>query len=78
MMRESQNRIRSMALIHQTLYQSKDFARVDFQNFLDSLVPTLISSYGVGIGARQAHACNPSTSCFPSTPQSRAAWWSTN
>jgi PAS domain S-box-containing protein len=47
MMRESQNRIRSMALIHQTLYESKDFARVDFRNFLDSLVPTLISSYGV-------------------------------
>jgi PAS domain S-box-containing protein len=47
MMRESQNRIRSMALIHQTLYESKDFARVDFRNFLESLVPTLISSYGV-------------------------------
>jgi two-component sensor histidine kinase len=36
-----------MALIHQTLYESKDFARVDFGRFLDSLVPTLISSYGV-------------------------------
>jgi PAS domain S-box-containing protein len=48
MLRESQNRIRSMALIHQTLYESKDFARVDFRNFLESLVPTLISSYGVG------------------------------
>jgi PAS domain S-box-containing protein len=48
LMRESQNRIRSMALIHQTLYQSKDFARVDFGRFLDSLVPTLVSSYGVG------------------------------
>jgi PAS domain S-box-containing protein len=47
LMRESQNRVRSMALIHQTLYESKDFARVDFGRFLDSLVPTLISSYGV-------------------------------
>jgi len=42
---ESQNRIKSMALIHQTLYQSKDFAEVDFQLFLDTLVPSLVSSY---------------------------------
>jgi PAS domain S-box-containing protein len=47
MLRDSQNRIRSMGLIHQTLYQSKDFAKVDFSHFLDSLVPTLIASYGV-------------------------------
>ena len=47
MLRDSQNRIRSMALIHQTLYQSKDFAGVDFGNFLDTLIPTLISSYGI-------------------------------
>ncbi len=47
MLRDSQTRIRSMALIHQTLYQSKNFAQVDFANFLDSLAPTLISSYGV-------------------------------
>jgi two-component sensor histidine kinase len=47
MLRESQNRIRSMALIHQTLYQSKDFAGVDFATFLETLIPTLISSYGI-------------------------------
>jgi PAS domain S-box-containing protein len=46
-LRESQNRIKSMALIHQTLYESKDFVQVDFANFLDTLAPTLISSYGV-------------------------------
>jgi two-component sensor histidine kinase len=46
MLRDSQNRIRSMALIHQTLYQSKDFAGVDFGTFIDTLIPTLISSYG--------------------------------
>jgi PAS domain S-box-containing protein len=45
-LRESQNRIKSMALIHQILYQSNDFARMDFNNFLDTLVPTLASSYG--------------------------------
>ncbi len=46
-LRDSQNRIRSMALIHQTLYQSHDFARVDFAGIVDSLVPTLVNSYGI-------------------------------
>jgi len=46
-LQSTQNRIRSMALIHQTLYQSKDFARVDFNAFLLSFVPTLIQSYSV-------------------------------
>lgn len=44
-LRDSQNRIRSMSLIHQTLYQSNDFARVDFQRFMDSLLPLLLESY---------------------------------
>jgi PAS domain S-box-containing protein len=47
MLRDSQNRIRSMAFIHQMLYQSRDFAQVDFSQFLESLVPVLVSSYGV-------------------------------
>lgn len=47
MLRDSQNRIRSMALIHQSLYQSNDFARVNFSNVLETLVPTLVESYGV-------------------------------
>lgn len=47
MLRESRNRIKSMALVHQTLYVSKDFARVDFSDFLDTMLPGLISSYAV-------------------------------
>ncbi len=47
MLRDSQNRVHSMALIHQTLYQSQDFAQVDFGVFLDSFVPVLISSYSL-------------------------------
>lgn len=50
LLRESQNRIKSMALIHQALYESKDFGRVDIGNFLDALVPNLISSYSVDPG----------------------------
>lgn len=45
MLRDSQNRIRSMALIHQSLYQSKDFAQVHFNSVLESLVPSIIESY---------------------------------
>lgn len=47
MLMDSQNRIQSMALIHQTLYQSNDFAKVEFAEFLGVLIPTLVSSYGV-------------------------------
>jgi PAS domain S-box-containing protein len=47
LLRDSQNRVRSMAQIHQTLYQSKNFAEVDIALFLDTLVPSLITSYVV-------------------------------
>jgi len=47
MLQSTQNRVRSMALIHQTLYQSNDFAHVDFEAFLRSFVPTLIQSYSL-------------------------------
>jgi PAS domain S-box-containing protein len=50
MLRDSQNRIRSMSMIHQTLYQSHDFAEVDFQRFLGELLPTLMDSYGTMAG----------------------------
>ena len=50
MLHESQNRIRSMALIHQTLYGSNDFAKVDFAEFLRTLIPILTGSYGVDAG----------------------------
>jgi PAS domain S-box-containing protein len=43
-LRDSQNRIRSLSLIHQTLYQSRDFAFVDFDAFLKQLLPQLVNS----------------------------------
>lgn len=45
-LRDSQNRIRSMSLIHQTLYLSQNFAQVDFHRFLGELLPRLTESYG--------------------------------
>jgi PAS domain S-box len=46
MFRESQNRVRSMALIHEKLYQSKDITRIDFAEYIRNLAGNLIRSYG--------------------------------
>ena len=45
--RESQTRVRTMALIHEKLYRSKDFAHIDFGEYLSSLVADLFQSYQV-------------------------------
>ncbi|MFZ6773444.1 sensor histidine kinase [Undibacterium sp. SXout7W] len=55
MLMDSQNRIQSMALIHQTLYQSNDFASVNFSSFLEALVPTIVTSFGIDTGNLQLH-----------------------
>jgi PAS domain S-box-containing protein len=41
----SQNRIRSIALIHETLYQSEDLGRIDFAHYIQKLATHLISIY---------------------------------
>jgi len=42
---ESQDRIRSMALVHQLLYKSKDLAHIDFLEYLRGVVESLVRSY---------------------------------
>lgn len=46
-LKESQDRIRSMALIHEKLYQSKNVGDIDFGGYIDTLVKALFRSYGV-------------------------------
>ncbi len=45
--RESQTRVRSMALIHEKLYQSKDLNKIEFSEYIESLIKDLFKSYNI-------------------------------
>ena len=45
MFQESQNRVRSMALIHEKLYTSEDLAHIDIAEYIHSLTHQLITTY---------------------------------
>lgn len=47
MLKESQNRIKAMGLIHEKLYRSEILASIDFKAYIKMLVDELIRSYGV-------------------------------
>ncbi|MFB2922152.1 PAS domain S-box protein [Aerosakkonema funiforme] len=42
---ESQNRVRSMALIHENLYRSKELSKIDFAEYIRGLTINLFRSY---------------------------------
>ncbi|MGD1702344.1 PAS domain-containing protein [Dapis sp. BLCC M229] len=42
---DSQNRIQTMALIHEQLYQSKDLGQIDFSEYIHTLIDNLFCSY---------------------------------
>ena len=44
---ESQSRIKSIALIHEKLYQSQDFTRIDFSDYIAKMVTHLFAIYKV-------------------------------
>jgi two-component sensor histidine kinase len=45
--KESQNRVITMALIHEELYQARDLARVDYGIYIRNLAGNLFKSYAV-------------------------------
>ena len=45
--RESENRIRAMAIIHNKLYRSLNYDKVDFADYVSTLIQNLYLSYGV-------------------------------
>ena len=49
--KDSQNRIKSMALIHDKLYQSKDLASIDFAEYTENLASHLFNTYSVSSSA---------------------------
>jgi PAS domain S-box-containing protein len=55
--RESESRIRSMAMIHEKLYQNESLARVDFSEYLSSLSSLLFSTYVAHPTAVQLTTC---------------------
>jgi two-component sensor histidine kinase len=48
--KESQHRVKSMALVHEKLYQSEDMVSVDFADYIRDLSDYLFHSYSVGNG----------------------------
>ncbi|MEG4404580.1 PAS domain S-box protein [Microcoleus sp. MON2_D5] len=45
MLKESQNRVSSMALVHEQLYQSKDLSKIDFAEYIQNLAHNLFQAY---------------------------------
>lgn len=50
MFKDSQNRIMSMSLVYEKLYQSKGLAKINFTEYMKELVNALFQSYGVRQG----------------------------
>ena len=49
-LRESQNRVKTMAMVHEKLYQSEDLKDINFKEYIENLVSDLFYSYGIKKG----------------------------
>ncbi|BDZ68966.1 PAS domain S-box protein [Methanobacterium ferruginis] len=50
LLQESQGRVKSMALVHEKLYQTADLARINVKEYIRSLTMNLFHSYSVNAG----------------------------
>lgn len=50
LLKESQDRVRSMAMVHELLYRSENLASVDFSHYAASLSTELLRTYGIPPG----------------------------
>jgi PAS domain S-box-containing protein len=46
-LKESQNRVRSMAMIHEELYRSGDLTHINFVNYVQNLIQKLLYAYNI-------------------------------
>jgi PAS domain S-box-containing protein len=46
-LKESQGRIKAMAMVHEKLYQSDNFSKINFKDYLTNLVSDIFYSYGI-------------------------------
>lgn len=49
-LKEMEDRIRTMALVHQKLYQSRNLSKIDFKEYIFDLANLLLKSYGISDG----------------------------
>ena len=47
--KESQNRVRSMSMIHEEVYQSDDIAKIDFRSYIKHFIKSLFQTYPTGL-----------------------------
>ncbi len=50
-LQDSKNRVLSMAVIHEKLYQSNDLAHINLADYVDDFVDTLLSIYSPSVGS---------------------------
>ena len=46
---DSQNRVKSMAIIHEKLYQTRDFAKIDIKDYVSNLTLSLFKAYNINV-----------------------------